>query len=81
MIKQFEVEPLVRLHGQDGACIEIGTDPDIPEIVQIRTPNAKSVEYYSEICLSLDTAHMRQLIKALTDVCNAVDTLNGKSES
>lgn len=79
MTKQFEVEPVIRLHGEDGACIEVGTDPDIPDFVQIRTPNPKSSEYYGKICLSLDTAHMRQLINALTDVCNAVDIINGKS--
>lgn len=77
-MKLLEVEPVIRLHSQDGVYLEIGTDPDFPDMVQIRTPNPVSVEYYGDIRLSLDVAQMRQFIAALTNVCDAIDTLTVK---
>jgi hypothetical protein len=77
MTDKFEIEPVVRLHSEDGACLEVGTDPDIPGLVEIRTPNQVSKEYFGDIRLAMDIPKTRQLIAALTHVCDAVEKFDG----
>ena len=74
MTDTFEVEPIVRLHSKyESAYIEVGTDPDFPEIIQIRTMDEKSRDYFGPVSLSLGVAHIRQLAEALIHVANAVE--------
>lgn len=71
----FEVEPLVRLHedNESNVYLEIGSDPDCPNWVQIRTSNTKSSEYYGDVRLSLSPAKVRQFCAALTTVADQLE--------
>lgn len=76
MNEKIEVEPIIRLHAEDGAYLELGTSPDVPENVQIRTLNKVSKEYFGDISLSLDIPKARQLAAALNRLCDALENLD-----
>lgn len=79
MSNQFDIETIIRLHEpMEYAYLEIGEDPDIPRIVQLRTPNKESVEYYGDINLSLSPEKARQLGAALIQIADFLDASNTK---
>ena len=49
---KVEVETVMRLHTPD-AVLEVGTDADTSSCVEIRTPDARSREFYGDIRLAL----------------------------
>lgn len=51
-MNKVEVETVVRLHTPD-AVLEVGTDADTGSCVEIRTPDARSREWYGDIRLAL----------------------------
>lgn len=52
MVNKVEVETVVHLHTPD-AVLEVGTDADTGSCVEIRTPDARSREWYGDIRLAL----------------------------
>lgn len=52
MSDRIDVERIVRVH-TPGGYIEVGTDPDTGEAVQIRTTDPRSIEYFGRVNLTL----------------------------
>lgn len=74
MTDKFDFEPIVRLHEpHERVCLEVGEDPDIEGLVQLRTPDKESKTYYGEIRLTVSSDKARQLAAALISVANQLD--------
>lgn len=74
MTDKFQFEPIIRLREpNEGVCIEVGEDPDLEGLVQLRTPDRESKLYYGEIRLTVSPNKARQLAEALISVANQLD--------
>jgi hypothetical protein len=65
-VDDFEVETVTRIHIEE-ATLEIGSDADTGELVEIRTPNAESVDYFGDIRLSLSPSMAHAVGTALIE--------------
>ena len=71
MMSKVDVETVVRLH-TDGVVLEVGTDPTTGSLVEIRTPDARSIEWYGEVRLGLQPETAVALAHALLKVAETL---------
>lgn len=73
----FYVEPLVRLWtpNERDTFLDVGRDGDDFGLVELRTGNEKSAQYYGEIRLALNPDMARQLGRALIEVADRLDVV------
>lgn len=69
---KVDVETVVRLHTSE-AVLEVGTDPDTGSLVEIRTPDARSIEWYGEVRLGLEPEIAVALAHAILKVAKTLE--------
>ena len=72
MMSKVDVETVVRLHTRD-AVLEVGFDPDTGSLVEIRTPDARSIEWYGEVRLGLEPEVAVALAHAILKVAKTLE--------
>ena len=75
MTPKFGYEPMIRLHApqEQNVFIEVSSDGDIPEFLNIATTNPESKEYYGAFSMSMSTEQARQLARAILSVADQLD--------
>lgn len=71
-MNKIEVETVVRLHTPD-AVLEVGTDAETGSCVAIRTPDARSREWYGDIRLALPADVAVALAHAILKVAGTLE--------
>ena len=76
-MNKVEVETVVRLHTPD-AVLEVGTDVDTGSCVEIRTPDARSREWYGDIRLALPADVAVALAHTILKVAGTLEDTNDR---
>jgi hypothetical protein len=62
----YSLEPCFKLYDDsEGVLLEVGVNPDFPDIILLHTPNKESKEFYGDVRLSLSKEQASYLADAL----------------